>query len=55
LEDVGHGGGVQMAGVEEAEVLIEAEVLTEAAVLIEAEVLTEAQGIKNDVSKHRRW
>jgi hypothetical protein len=27
LEDVGHGGGVQKAGVEEAEVMTEAEVM----------------------------
>jgi len=29
LEDVGHGGGVQMAGVEEAEVMTEAEVMNQ--------------------------
>jgi hypothetical protein len=39
LEDVGQGGGVQMAGVEEAE---------------EAEDMTAVKGMNNDVRKEKR-
>jgi hypothetical protein len=48
LEDVSHGGGVQMTGVEEAEVMTEVEVMTE------AEIMTKAEVMENDVRKGKR-
>jgi hypothetical protein len=48
LEDVSHGGGVQMAGVEEAEVMTEVEDITE------MEVRIGIKGMMNDVRKKRK-
>ena len=48
MEDVSHGGGVQMAGVEEAEVMTEVEDITE------MEVRIGIKGMMNDVRKKRK-
>jgi hypothetical protein len=52
LEDVGHGGGVQMAGVEEAEIMAGMEEMEEDLEVLED--LTVIKGIKNDVRKEKR-